>query len=206
MSTAYHPETNGSSKWTNKTINQCLCFHIDCQQKGWVCALLRIHFVIMNTVNALTEFSNFQLHLGWHLVLFPWWFLQICLQPFIPRALRLKKLSPMSLWMSVKHVTISSLQKHSRPLCKYFPWHWSSVCCQRSCNVIHLSLTERVLEKRWQMSHQNFPSMGWTLHCNKCRPEIIDLHSKYGQSWWHFPHFPCFWAQVTYCKQQGCIP
>ena len=30
MSTAYHPETDRSSKHTNKTINQSLCFHANC--------------------------------------------------------------------------------------------------------------------------------------------------------------------------------
>ena len=71
MSMAYHPQTDGSSECTNKTINQCLHFHIDCQQKGWVHALPRICFAIMNSVNTLTGFSNFQLHIGYapHVIL-----------------------------------------------------------------------------------------------------------------------------------------
>ena len=64
MLTAYHPDTDGSSEQTNKTINQCLCFHVSHQPKGWVHMLHRIHFAIMSMVNALTGFSNFQLHLG----------------------------------------------------------------------------------------------------------------------------------------------
>jgi hypothetical protein len=64
MSSAYHPETDGSSKRSNKTINQMLCYHVSRNQKGWVRALPRIHFQIMNTVNASTGFSGFQLHLG----------------------------------------------------------------------------------------------------------------------------------------------
>ena len=64
MSTVYHPETDRSSECTNKTINQSLCFHVDHQQKGWVCALPRIQFMIMNTVNASTGFPSFQLHLS----------------------------------------------------------------------------------------------------------------------------------------------
>jgi len=28
MSTAFHPETDGSSEWVNKTINQCLRYHV----------------------------------------------------------------------------------------------------------------------------------------------------------------------------------
>jgi len=39
MSTAFHPETDGSSEWTNKTVNQCLRYHVTRNQKGWVRAL-----------------------------------------------------------------------------------------------------------------------------------------------------------------------
>jgi hypothetical protein len=44
MSTAYHPETDGSSKRSNKTVEQALCYHIDHNQKGWVKALPLIRF------------------------------------------------------------------------------------------------------------------------------------------------------------------
>ena len=64
MSSAYHPETNGSSERTNKTVNQAIRFHVDRNQKGWVRALPRIRFCIMNTVNASTGYSGFQLRLG----------------------------------------------------------------------------------------------------------------------------------------------
>jgi len=64
MSSSYHPETDGASEQSNKTINQMLCYHVRRNQKGWVCALPRIRFQIMNTVNASTNYSGFQLHLG----------------------------------------------------------------------------------------------------------------------------------------------
>jgi hypothetical protein len=64
MSSAYHPETDGSSERSNKTINQLLRYHVHRNQKGWVCTLPRIRFQIMNTVNASTGFSGFQLHIG----------------------------------------------------------------------------------------------------------------------------------------------
>jgi Integrase zinc binding domain len=64
MSSAYHPETDGSSEHSNKTINQMLRYHVVRNQKGWVRALPRIRFQIMNTVNASMGFSGFQLHLG----------------------------------------------------------------------------------------------------------------------------------------------
>ena len=65
MLSTYHPETDGSSEHTNKTMNQLIQLHVDCNQKGWVCALPQICFCIMNTVNVSTGYSGFQLHLGW---------------------------------------------------------------------------------------------------------------------------------------------
>ena len=64
MSTAFHPETDGSSEHTNKTVNQCLRYHVTRNQKGWVRALPRVRFAIMNTINKSTGFSPFQLHTG----------------------------------------------------------------------------------------------------------------------------------------------
>ena len=64
MSTAYHPQTDGSSERTNKTLNQAICYHVSCNQLGWVCVLPRIRFDMMNTVNASTGFSGFQLLTG----------------------------------------------------------------------------------------------------------------------------------------------
>ena len=78
MSSAYHPETDGSSERSNKTVNQLLRFHVTRNQKGWAHALPRIRFQIMNTVNASTKFSGFQLHLGRSPRIIP---------PIIPQAL-----------------------------------------------------------------------------------------------------------------------
>jgi len=36
MSSSYHPETDGSSERSNKMVNQMLCYHVHCNQKGWV--------------------------------------------------------------------------------------------------------------------------------------------------------------------------
>ena len=44
MSTAFHPETDGASERMNKTVNQCLRYHVTRNQKGWVRALPRIRF------------------------------------------------------------------------------------------------------------------------------------------------------------------
>ncbi len=36
MSTSFHPETDGASEYTNKTVNQAVHFHVNHNQKGWV--------------------------------------------------------------------------------------------------------------------------------------------------------------------------
>jgi hypothetical protein len=64
MSTAYHPQTDGSSERTNKTVDQALRFFVDRHQTGWVKALPRVRFNIMSTLNASTGYTNFHLHLG----------------------------------------------------------------------------------------------------------------------------------------------
>ena len=65
MSTSYHPEKDGSSEQTNKTVNQAIRYHVDNNQKGWLAKLPQIQFAIMNTVNTSTGFSGFQLKTGW---------------------------------------------------------------------------------------------------------------------------------------------
>lgn len=64
MSSAYHPESDGASERTNKTVNQCLRFHVARNQTGWKRALKRVRFHIMSTVNASTGYSPFQLRFG----------------------------------------------------------------------------------------------------------------------------------------------
>ena len=50
LSTTNHPETDGSSECTNKTLNQGSHFHVE-NQKGWRKVLPCIRFFLMNTVN-----------------------------------------------------------------------------------------------------------------------------------------------------------
>lgn len=64
LSMAFHPQTNGVSKCSNKTVVQALHFHMEWNQTGWVKALPRVCFDIMNTVNASTGFSPFSLKSG----------------------------------------------------------------------------------------------------------------------------------------------
>ncbi|KAJ8520332.1 hypothetical protein ONZ45_g2797 [Pleurotus djamor] len=64
MSTSFHPQTDGASERTNRTVIESLRYFVDRQQTGWVAALPRVRFSIMNTVNASSGFSGFQLRLG----------------------------------------------------------------------------------------------------------------------------------------------
>jgi hypothetical protein len=64
MSTAFHPQTNGASERMNKTVNQSLRYHVVRKQKGWVRALPCVRFEMMNTLNASTGFSGFELRMG----------------------------------------------------------------------------------------------------------------------------------------------
>jgi len=64
LSSSFHPETDGLSERTNKTLNQALRAAVSRHHHGWVAALPRIRFHIMNTCNASTGFSGFQLRLG----------------------------------------------------------------------------------------------------------------------------------------------
>jgi hypothetical protein len=64
MSTAFHPQTDGGSERTNKTVNQAIRYHVDVNQKGWSSQLPRIRFALMNTINTSTGYSPFQLKTG----------------------------------------------------------------------------------------------------------------------------------------------
>ena len=64
MSSSYHPETDGASERSNKTVNQAIRYHICRNQQGWVAALPRICFNMMNTINSSSGFSGFHLRLG----------------------------------------------------------------------------------------------------------------------------------------------
>jgi hypothetical protein len=71
MSSSYHPETDGASERSNKSVVQSLRFHVERNQSGWVKSLPLVHFNLMNTVNASTGFSPFQLRMGRSLRLIP---------------------------------------------------------------------------------------------------------------------------------------
>ncbi len=92
MSTSFHPMTDGASERTNKTVVQALRYHVDRNQKGWVRALPRVRFDIMNTVNASTGFSPFQLRMGRSPRLIPPLVAPAFEDPVPPEALRAEQL------------------------------------------------------------------------------------------------------------------
>ena len=71
LSSSSHPESDGASEHTNKTVIQCIHFAIEWDQMGWTRALPKICFDIMNTVNRSTGFIPFQLHFGKSLRILP---------------------------------------------------------------------------------------------------------------------------------------
>jgi len=64
MLSSFHPETDGASECSNKTVNQSIQYNVCRNQCGWVAALPRIQFDMMNTINTSSGFSGFQLFLG----------------------------------------------------------------------------------------------------------------------------------------------
>jgi hypothetical protein len=63
-SSSFHPESNGASERTNKSVIQCIRFHVERNQKGWVKALPRIRFHLMSTINKSTGYTPFHLRFG----------------------------------------------------------------------------------------------------------------------------------------------
>ncbi|ESK80643.1 reverse transcriptase-rnase h-integrase [Moniliophthora roreri MCA 2997] len=53
LSSSFHPETDGLSEQSNKTLVQSICFYVDRVQHGWVQILPCIQFAIMNTTNVM---------------------------------------------------------------------------------------------------------------------------------------------------------
>lgn len=64
MSTSFHPETDGISERSNKTVIQALRYHVDRRQSNWVRGLRTLEFKINNTINASTGKTPFQVSYG----------------------------------------------------------------------------------------------------------------------------------------------
>ena len=64
LSSTLHLQTDGLSERTNETVIQTLRYHVERAQTGWVDALPRVRFAILNTLNASIGYSGFQLKTG----------------------------------------------------------------------------------------------------------------------------------------------
>ena len=64
MSSAYHPETDGSTERTNRTVTQMLCQCINDKQSDWVSTLPAIEFAINSARSESTRYAPFFLNSG----------------------------------------------------------------------------------------------------------------------------------------------
>ena len=64
MSSAYHPQLDGSTEWANWTVTQMLCQCIHPNQKDWVSKLPTIEFMINSAQSESTRYTPFFLNFG----------------------------------------------------------------------------------------------------------------------------------------------
>src|SRR5436190_23794505 len=70
-STSYHPQTDGSSERSNKTVIQALCNYVNRRQTDWAKHLIHVETAMNNSVNATTELAPTELLYGSPIRLFP---------------------------------------------------------------------------------------------------------------------------------------
>lgn len=66
LSTAYHPQTDGQTERTNKTVGDMLRNYCDTSQSNWDEHLPLIEFAINNSASSATQQSPFYLNYGYH--------------------------------------------------------------------------------------------------------------------------------------------
>ena len=59
ISTAYHPQTNRQTEWTNQMIEQYLQYYVNHQQDNWVELLPIAQFVYNNQQHSVTGTTLF---------------------------------------------------------------------------------------------------------------------------------------------------
>jgi hypothetical protein len=69
LSTAFHPQTDGQSERTNKTVGQMLRAYADATQQSWSDDLPYLEIAINNSVNGSTGYSPFYLMYGQNIIL-----------------------------------------------------------------------------------------------------------------------------------------
>ena len=65
MSTAFHPQMDGATEWTNRSIGQILRMIINDGQKNWADKCPMVEFVLNSSVSATTGFALFELNQGY---------------------------------------------------------------------------------------------------------------------------------------------
>ena len=71
MSTAYHPETDGASERSNKTLIEALRHYVNVRQSDWAKHLMHVEIVMNNSVNTTTGKAPNELLYGTTVRLFP---------------------------------------------------------------------------------------------------------------------------------------
>src|SRR5882724_1196064 len=66
LSMAYHPETNGQTKWVNQILEQYLWVYFNYQQDDWVNLLPLAKFAYYNTLHSVTMVTPFFANKGFH--------------------------------------------------------------------------------------------------------------------------------------------
>jgi hypothetical protein len=66
FSTAFHPQTDGQTERVNSILEQYLRCYIDYQQSNWKDYLCIAQFAYNNTKHSTTQFSPFEIILGYH--------------------------------------------------------------------------------------------------------------------------------------------
>jgi hypothetical protein len=66
MSTPYHPQTDGQSERTNRTLEDMLRAYVAPNNRDWDLHLPLVEFAYNDSVQASTGYTPFFLSQGWH--------------------------------------------------------------------------------------------------------------------------------------------
>ena len=170
MSSAFHPETDGSSECTNHTLCQALCFHVECNQKGWVKALPQVCFHMMNTINASTGFSGFHLKMGHSPRLIP---------PIITEPFSAANIDTKEALLMLKELEINVLKVQDNLLAAKVAQATAANSHHVFCPTFHIgdciwlstqNLPPRVQSARQEMHHKINAMLRWPLQDYSCSP------------------------------------
>ena len=65
MSTAFHPQTDGTTEWANHSIGQILRMIIHDDQRDWAAKCPMVEFVLNSSISTTTGFTPFKLNQGY---------------------------------------------------------------------------------------------------------------------------------------------